>query len=640
VTIQGAGFDPDPARNIVRFGGLDVTVTSATAGQIETTVPAGVPVGDALVSVTTRGGTATALFTVAAVVPPGPGPAMACMSPADGAMITGTPGAPRSFQGTVGVAGGLSSFTVNGVATPVGAAGAFTATIPTSWGVNFVELAATDASGRRAARTCAFLLSSGWVPDASVLPDTVSLRLAQPAVDDGSRADLDSFGDVLHAIVASPSLRAGVDASLQAANPLLPPTCHSEVLGVCVVRSELLHLDTQIAGPISVSATLVSGGFQVATTIRDVRLRLRARGLTGGASFDTTGWITVSSIDVGATYNLLNSAGRPVALLRSGSVTTNVGAVSTDFPGLDDQIVAVVVNTFDSRIRDIVVGQVRDFVVNNVDAGLDSILGSLSLDIPAGIDVPRLDAGTLRVNSTATVTSLSVLATRMLSGLGIRVWAAPTHARATLGAPIVPGSRALDSSAAGVANAAHASLINQGLHALWRGGYFDVALGEGMLNGAVPAGMTVTSAAPMQPAAVLRDPQRLEISIGALAVTLTDPANLSAPASGTLAGRVSCAVQFAGALSLGDCRVDDLHASFAMTGGQAAAVEPLFRAILLEMLTRAVKDGAPALPLATYSIQSALQGYGLPVGARFQVIVPTLRRIGDHLVLEGAFGAR
>jgi hypothetical protein len=200
--------------------------------------------------------------------------------------------------------------------------------------------------------------------------------------------------------------------------------------------------------------------------------------------------------------------------------------------------------------------------------------------------------------------------------------------------------RLLDSSTASVANGSHSSLVNQGLHALWRGGYFDVTLEEGMLDGAVPAGVTLTSAALLPPAAVLRDPQRLEISIGALGVTLADPANLPAPVSGTLGGRVSCAVQFAGALSLGDCRVDDLRASFAMTGGQSASVEPLFRTVLLRMLTRAVEGGTPVLPVATFLIEPGLQGYGLPVGGRFQVIAPALRRIGDHLVLDGAFGVR
>lgn len=63
VTIQGQGFDPTPANDIVRFNGAVAAVTLATANQLVTTVPAGAKTGP--LSVTVGGVTAQGdVFTV------------------------------------------------------------------------------------------------------------------------------------------------------------------------------------------------------------------------------------------------------------------------------------------------------------------------------------------------------------------------------------------------------------------------------------------------------------------------------------------------------------------------------------------------------------------------------------------------
>jgi hypothetical protein len=66
VTITGTAFDAAaPALNGVKFGSVSATVTAATQTSLATTVPTGVTVGTtAAVTVTTRGGDATASFTV------------------------------------------------------------------------------------------------------------------------------------------------------------------------------------------------------------------------------------------------------------------------------------------------------------------------------------------------------------------------------------------------------------------------------------------------------------------------------------------------------------------------------------------------------------------------------------------------
>ncbi|MBI3595608.1 MAG: Ig-like domain-containing protein [Nitrospirae bacterium] len=70
VTIAGQNFDPSaPTKNVVKFGGVQAVVVTATVTQLETSVPSGAPLGAGTITVATRGGTASAAFTVENPVP-------------------------------------------------------------------------------------------------------------------------------------------------------------------------------------------------------------------------------------------------------------------------------------------------------------------------------------------------------------------------------------------------------------------------------------------------------------------------------------------------------------------------------------------------------------------------------------------
>ena len=68
VTITGSEFSTTPTDNIVKFNGTAAVVTSSTATQIVTTVPAGATSGSITVEVMGNTGTSPASFTVAALV--------------------------------------------------------------------------------------------------------------------------------------------------------------------------------------------------------------------------------------------------------------------------------------------------------------------------------------------------------------------------------------------------------------------------------------------------------------------------------------------------------------------------------------------------------------------------------------------
>jgi sugar lactone lactonase YvrE len=70
VTITGRNFDPSaPTRNEVKINGVEAIVTSATATQLQTSVPLSAPVGARTLSVQTSGGMDTTAFTVENPIP-------------------------------------------------------------------------------------------------------------------------------------------------------------------------------------------------------------------------------------------------------------------------------------------------------------------------------------------------------------------------------------------------------------------------------------------------------------------------------------------------------------------------------------------------------------------------------------------
>ena len=70
VTITGQNFDARaPGKNVVKFGLVEAIATAASATQLQVTVPADVSVGPVTVTVTTRGGTASAAFMAENPIP-------------------------------------------------------------------------------------------------------------------------------------------------------------------------------------------------------------------------------------------------------------------------------------------------------------------------------------------------------------------------------------------------------------------------------------------------------------------------------------------------------------------------------------------------------------------------------------------
>lgn len=576
------------------------------------------------------------------------GPQISCDDPIDGGILDVAPGGTITFSGSVSDLSGVTDVSVNGVPVVIGRGGTFSVGLTTRYGINFVDLAATDGSGREASRTCAFLVSDEWAPDTSTLSDTISLRLRQAAFDDNNRTDgLDSIADILATVLNSSGLRDTLHAALLAANPLKPSSCdQGGPFGTCILSSEVIYLDSQLPGPNTVALTLVDGGLRANVRIDNPRIRIRVRGRAFGIPYDTTGWVTFDYIDVGAIFDTSLSSGRPRMTVRPGSVTASVGSVSTNFSGLDGAVIDIVVALFQGRVRDMVRDLVRDYVTSNFDSVLEGVFGGLDVDsLGTTFDVARLDgSGNIRLTFGIGLNSLSTSSSRMLFGIGTRLFAPAAHARPTLGAPVQVGARRLDVSgtqSAGVAM--HEAVLSQAVHALWRAGFLDATLDNTTVSG-LPDGLSAQIVTGLPPVPLLRSDQRVELSLGAVAVRLDYPALFSEPVNAVLGARASMAVALAGEdLRFSDFQVEELYFSTDLASVDMSTrdtIEGFLRRLLERVMTSALDGALPAIPIPSFRLPASLGTYGLPVGAQLGISSPTLTREAPHFVLRGGFAVR
>ena len=598
----------------------------------------------------TQGGVPVTASTDAVV--DGHGPTIACSSPVDGGILTLAAGATLTVSGSVDDVHGVASLSMNGTAVPVGAGGAFSAPVTTVWGINFVDLAATDGTGRQARRTCAFLLSDSFAAEGALLSDAISVRTAQLAVDDNNTASLNSLADFSRAVVNGSGLTSTLNTALLAANPLKPSSCDEEIPvplspPICVLTSAVSYVgaSVQTPSPRTSSLTLVTGGMSSVSNVNTVVLQLRVNGSAVGIPYDTTGFVAISFVAENITFDTALSGGRPHVAIRPNSETVQVGSVSTNFTGLDGAVINIVVGLANGAVRNIVANQISSFIANNINATLDGIVSSLDVrNLGTSFAVARLDGtGTVPLTFSVGFSSLSTSPSRMLTGISTRFTAATAaQARPSLGAPLPPGTRLLDPAfPTAVQIALHAGVYDQVLHALWRGGYFDATLGAGAL-GLVPSGATIALVPNLPPAVTLRNDGRLEIALGAVNLHVDHPGLLGTPVDGSLGGRVSCTPNLSGQrLSLGSCTVDELHVSTGEIVPDAptqAALEDLLRSILSAIVSTAANQALPALPLPSFRTPAGVANFGLPPNANFGLVTPILSNSGRHAVLSGALG--
>jgi len=579
------------------------------------------------------------------------GPAITCAG--DATMINMTPGGTLTVSGTASDVNGVASLTVNGTAVTLSSTGTWSTTVTTRWGMNFVDVSATDTFGEPTTKVCTYLISNRYAAPASPIPDTVSLKLTQAAVDDMDRSGaLDSFGDILHTIVNSQGLKDAVHNQLLAQNPLKPMSCDSQsctFLGcVCWYRSEVTYISSVFNGPHTVSLTLVNGGLYAVARFDNLAVKLRVRGDVLGVGYDTTGWVYVQYVQVALTLDTAIANGLPRITVRPGSVSTSVGAISTDFSGVDGWIIDnIVVPLAQGSLKSMLANVITGYVQNNFNAALDGLMSNLSIaTLGTTFNVPRIDGtGTVAMAFAVAFSSLNTTAARMLFGIATRFTTTAANAYPSLGVPLPPGTTNLTdpsvTSPVNTAVGAHVGIFEHALHALWRANYFAATLTGTQLGGNLPAGVALVITTRLPPVANILSNGTVQLQVGAMDIEITHP-DLPAGLIVRFGADAHASVTLVGNdLVFGNVVVDTVHVSTDVVNLSASQQQSLQTALQLlaqQLVAQSLNNSLPAIPIPSFTIPASLSVYGLPAGRRIGLNSPALSVAPQWFTLRGQFG--
>lgn len=603
--------------------------------------------------------TGSALVAEVQIEVDGNGPTIDCGSPLDGSMLDAAPGSVVAFKGSVNSPNGVTAVTVNGAAAAL-AGTAFSANVTTRFGINFADIVATDKNGAQSTRTCSFLVSRQWASESALYADTIDLKLTKNAVDDGGRTGaITSFGDMLYRVANSAGLASTIDAGLKAANPLKPRACDSQTctfLGcVCWYSSGVDYRGVRLPGPQTVDLTLVNGGLQARVRVPNVGVNLRVQGDVGPVPYDTTGWATFAYLDVSMIVDTSLSGGKLRGTVRSGSVVTTVGGLSTAFDGVDGWIINnILVPLAQGPLQNTVKTLVTGFVTNNFNAVLDGVLGGLDVaTLGTSFNVPKLDgSGTIPLSFGLGFSSLSTTTSRMLVGLSSRLTAPAGQALPSLGVPIPTGTVLEDMvvSAPNTAGAAvHVGVFEQALHALWRGGMFNATMTGAQLGDGLPAGAAIRMNTLLPPVAALSG-SSVELSLGALHLEVTYPGlfggvdgagNPLPPLRVDLGARATSTPTLVGNdLKFGNFVIGELHVStgdVSLDATTNAVLTTFLRTLVQKVIDQSLNGALPALPIPSFTLPTTLVPYGIGPG-RLGLLNPALGFAPRSFLLSSQLG--
>ena len=530
----------------------------------------------------------------------------------------------------------VQSVTINGTPATLNAStGNYQAGVPVGFGMSFVDVVARDQLGRENSTTCFVLAAESFTAEAATMPGSIGLRLAPAAIGDPQPGGLNSINDILGTILSSTELRGLVDGGLRAANPVYDGSC-----GVFACKPDVTYNGGSVQwGQPSSTTTLVNGGLQVQVTLPNVRLSVHACSTTcciGGSTIS----VTASSVSASVRFNLEVQGGVLRASV-SGTPTVTVGSVGLDGSGFCGFLLDLLESFFTGTVHDIIRDSLASFINSEVAPLLDQFVSSLDINtLGTSFAVPRLDSsGSVGLQFGLAFSSFDITSSRALLGIGTRFTPASTaQNRPSLGIPRRTANPLLDppgtSNASPVGLSLYEGVLNQVLHSLWRGGFFQAALQVG------PASATIDSALPPV-AAVAGD--HAQLMLGGIHAIVRIPGIIDPPISIIFGGRANAAVSLDGdALRFGSLTLDQLFVSFqsSLTQPQRTALSSLLTQVLQSVLDDAINGGLPAFPIPTFALPARAADFGLPAGAELGIVGPRLSTSGAHFILTGSFGVR
>ncbi|MGM0556914.1 MAG: hypothetical protein ACQEVA_11095 [Myxococcota bacterium] len=588
------------------------------------------------------------------VIVNGEGPAISCKYPANNSMIGGASnpvlGSTVTFEGSVSDTHGIDEVRVNTQVVSVDQNGNFSLDIPVRFGINFVDIQARDAiTGewqQENSTTCAFLASDKYHPEGDFLNDGVSLRMKQEAVDDGnwSSTDLteqtDSLNDLLLTAMHSDGISDAID------DALTNPDGSGKLLddGTC---REIYYSGNRIDGPHESSLTLLQDGLRLNAKVRNLHIFVYVDipWYCTGLDQDVDVWVT--EVDAAVDFDLnLDSNDKPNISVRSGTVSVQSGEVNLD-SGLPDFLDGWISSLFQGTLQGVVEDTISDFLKSELNDLLDGVVGSLDVSsLGSTFDVPQFDSNQpLPINFGVKFSELLVNPTRALFGLGVKLTPGSTgNATPSKGVAMPTGPVLLDTTSnRPLTVAIHVGILNQALHALWRGGLFDADVASAMGGGGFPDGTTATMSTALPPVATVKGSDKAIIYLGGITLDLTYPGIFDEPVAFKLGGVAETGITLTNGdeLNFQNISITELYFSpegISLDADSRAVLEDFLRNLLQGVLDDSLNNALPALPIPSFTLPNSVGQYGLPAGRSLGLRNPTLGGTTTHLILKSAFG--
>lgn len=530
----------------------------------------------------------------------------------------------------------VQSVTINGApATFDASTGNYEAGVAADFGMTFVDVVATDQFGKENSTTCFVLVAENFTAEDAHMPGSIGMRLDPGAIGDPQPTGLNSINDIFHTVLSSPQLRSLVNDGLVAANPINDGGC-----GIFACSPKVNYNSGSIQwGQPSSSLALVPGGLQAGVTLPNVKLSVNACGTTcciGGSTIT----VTASSISATVAFSLKLQGGVLRAALQTTPSVT-VGSISLDGSGFCGFLIDLLQSFFTGTVRDAIRDALTSFINSDVAPLLDQLVSSLDINtLGQSFSVPRLDgSGTVDLQFGLAFSSFDITTARALLGIGTRFTAgAVGQNRPSLGIPRRTADPLLDppgtSPASPVGLSLYEGVLNQVLHGLWRGGFFQAALQIGSGSATIDARLP--------PVAAITGNQ-VQLMLGGIQGTIVIPGFIDTPIPILFGGRATASVSLVeNALRVGNLTLTQLFVSFhaSLTQNQRNAMASLLTQVLQSVLADSINDGLPAFPIPTFALPASAADFGLPAGAELGILDPQLSMTGTHFVLTGGFGVR
>jgi len=577
------------------------------------------------------------------------GPDIDCLDPVDGEMLDHSPGDDITFSGNVSDDHNVDEILINGDPLSDVGKGDFETTIETRYGINFVDISATDEYGEENVRTCAFMVSDNWVDEGSyeyswqdsLIEDVVSLQLRQDAIDDGDPADwswqIESLNDLITMVVNSEGLRQEVEAGIIAGNPYEESTCDAEITvnGISFVGTE--H---------TTSLDLSDDGMELFARLNDVDIDLTVELDSWYCPGTYHPTIELEYVELEAGTELFMSGGMP-ALELDDIYYVETGEIDGSSDGFGDWFYSILTSLAQGTFSDIVEDTFEDAITDNFDELFGDLLDSFDIDsLATEFEVPRLDSNdTMALNFDFGFSSVDTSTSRALFGLEAEISPGlddPSDAIGTesLGVAHRSGDFLDDPWVPTAGVGVHASLLNQALHSLWRGGLFDADVG-GALGDDLPEDVEVDLEVGLPPIVDLDDDEA-ELMLGAVSISLVYPGIFDEPVELDVGATATTDVAIDGdEIDFGNVELEEFHLSprdISINSGTRTVLEDFLGDLFQQILDQSVNAAIPSLPIPSFTIPDSMDDYNLPAGDDIGLTGPDLDQNSTHLRLESDFG--